>query len=152
MRKFALTRRFCSSLYSYNTIFWKPATFLKPATRDPRPATRDPRPATIRETLVRKGLKYSSLLLEVKKGGFSTSWAVQPQKVHSSSLCDTCQGITPKICDSVFLQNWCLSGVKKFYATPTNQDREWSTLVTARLPVARLTILGLVYTSRYSRI
>ena len=64
------------------------------------------------------------IALEVKKGGFSTSWAVQPQKVHnsSSSLRDTCQGIAPKICDSVLLYDWCLSWVKTFYATPTNQD------------------------------
>ena len=44
-----------------------------------------------------------SLKQEIFKSGFSTLWAVQPQKVHSSSFCDTRQGIAPKICDSVLL-------------------------------------------------
>ena len=47
--------------------------------------------------------KRESLKREIFKSGFSTLWAVQPQKVHSSSLCDTRQGIAPKICDSVLL-------------------------------------------------
>ena len=47
--------------------------------------------------------KRESLKREIFKSGFSTLWAIQPEKVHSSSLCDTCQGIAPKICDSVLL-------------------------------------------------
>ena len=47
--------------------------------------------------------KRESLKREIFKSRFSTSWAVQPQKVHSGSLCDTRQGIAPKICDSVLL-------------------------------------------------
>ena len=65
--------------------------------------------------------KRESLKREIFKSGFSTLWAVQPQKVHSSSLCDTRQGIAPKICDCVVVELVPLRGEKKF--TPRPQTR-----------------------------
>ena len=54
------------------------------------------------DSFITKGLGFSSYLLKVKKGGFGTSWGVQPQKVHSSGLCDNFSGMELKIYDSVF--------------------------------------------------